>query len=360
MREHAHTGGPGAPGKIVLWLLVLLPVTTWLPLATTSVQAAMWQSPLLVYSLGMLLLLAAWIGQDDRTLGGLVAWHVLALTWTLTPAAFETTELLALSALAVCAVRRLPASLLASGRRVLVGMGLFQAAYVLLQRGGVDLFWQAGMVRGSFAGAGTLSSSNLVGFYLAVVTPLAPPLLVPVFLAGLVASKCLTGLAAAVAGLCWVHRRWWRWLLPIGLTLCASLIAWKGTAWTSGLMERLDFWRFALERMFGWEWLIGRGPGAWMTEIPTAQVEAGLRGPELMLQAHSEWLQMLYETGVVSIGLAAACLWSWRAMFAGPYGGACVAILIGSLTLYGFRMAVTGAVIVFVLGAATVRNQRAV
>lgn len=337
----------------MLWLALLLPLSTPLLLTTLNRSAAMTLTPLLLYSVGLMLLAAAWVGASDGWLGLFVGWHALALLWSPTVEAFETVEILALSALGLAAVRRLPADRRETARWLLIGLGIFQVLYGALQLAGYDvLWWGIARVRPVDGVPGTLGNRGYYGLYLAMLAPLAPGLLLPLFAAGVLGSQSFLAVLALAGGVGWRYRADVRpvaWAAAAGAAL-AALAVWRGPAWPAGLAARLDIWGYALAHMHGWDWMIGHGPGAWSALVPAAQIAAGAAVGETFFHAHNEWVQALFEGGAVALVLLGGWLWRHRAGFAGPYGGAWVALLIGSLGHFGFRMAITGGTALVLIG----------
>lgn len=354
------TGGPGRvpdtawyPGDALLWLVLLLPLTTPLMLVAVSRKMAVTQSPLLVLFVGLLLALAAWVGRDDGWLGLFVGWPAVALLWAGTPEAFETVQFVSLGALGLLAVRRLPAARKEAARLLLIAMGLFQVGYGGVQLLGIDpLWWGLAEIQPIDGLLGTLGNRGYFGWYVAAIAPLAPLWALPVFAAGALLSKSVLAVLMLTAGLGWRFRgsRWTGEILAAGAAALAILAVWRGEAWLSGAAARVSIWGMMLAQIDGWHWLIGAGPGAWSSQIVPAQVAAGVAAPVLFYQAHNEWLQVLWEAGAVGVALLVGWIWAHRSAFCGRYGGCWVALLIGSFGHFGFRLAVTGATALVLLG----------
>lgn len=340
------------PGDVLIWLVLLLPLTTPLLLVTLSRSLSMTQAPLLVLYVGLLLALAAWIGRADGWMGLFVGWAALALLWAGTAAAIETVEFMALGAAGLLAVRALSDDRKQAAAVLLVGMGLFQVVYGLVQLVGLDPLWWGPYAIAAVDGVpGTLGNRGYFGWYVAMLTPLAPLWALPVFLAGVLLSKSVLAVLMVTAGLAWrfrSSRRTW-YALAGGAAMVGVLAAWRGDVWLAGAWARTGIWRQAAETISGWGWLIGYGPGSWSVNIPAMERAAGSTGP-VFFHAHNDVLQLLYEGGAVALVLLSGWIWTHRMAFMGRYGGCWVALLVGSLGHFGFRLAVTGATALVLLG----------
>lgn len=350
------------PGDAVIWLLVLMPLTTPLLLSSLSLKAASMQSPLFVYSVGLLLMAAAWIGKKDGWLGLFLGWEALALLWTPTVSAFETVEMTTLGALGIVAVRALPEDRRRLLPALLVGLGLFQVAYGIQQMLGYNVLWSGfHAIKPIYAPMGTLGNSNYFGLYLAIIAPLAPLWALPFFFVGVVLAKSNLAIVAMTCALGWQHRaqaRPYYWA-GFGLAGLFAIAVMRGDQWLGGTAMRADIWMRALSMMHGWSWLIGHGPGSWAGDIPNAQLAAqhaaGLAFNQVAvsLEAHNEWLEVLYELGLLGVALLLGWLWKHRKTLPAQYEGCWLAIFIGSWGTFGFRLAVTGIVLVALLALGT-------
>jgi len=345
------------PAYVLVGLLMALPLIAAVPLASPVARIAVTASPTYLYTVGILVLFAGWIGQRDGWLGLLVGWLGLSLLWTPTVGAFETAETITMSAFALLMMQALPRERHGLVVSVLVATGLFQVADGLQQFIGYDVLWHGlSPIVPIKAIFGTTGNSNYYGVYLAMIAPLAPWWAVPFFLVGILLSHSLLGVVAVSAGLLWRVRDQ-RWLcggmLVAGLLAFVLVTLWKGPDAYSGLAHRLTVWRLALSHLTDVGWLIGAGPGSWATQVPALQQQAQIYPNEVFLQGHNEWLQLLYENGLLAVTCLLGWLWAHRQAWTGPYGGACLSILICSLGMFGFRLAMTGCVALVILGLAT-------
>lgn len=87
--------------------------------------------------------------------------------------------------------------------------------------------------------------------------------------------------------------------------------------------------------------------------VPLLQIQHGVYASEVFLQGHNEWIQLLYENGLVAVGCLCGWLWAHRPAWTGPYGPALLAILVCSFGMFGFRLAMTACVGVMILALAT-------
>lgn len=357
---HERNAITWTPGAVLAGLLVLLPIMSAVPLGGMSSRMALTASPHYLYTVGILALFAGWIAAQDRWMGLLTGWVGLSLLWTPTVAGFETAETLVLSACAVMIVRHLSPTWRAHCTTGLVVMGLFQVLYGVQQWLGYDVLWHGLQpIIPIQAMIGTTGNSNYYGVYLAMIAPLAPWWAVPIFLMGIALSHSLVAVAAVCAGLLWRVRHD-QGHLGIGLALtigfAAAVLTLKGPTPLSGMAHRLEVWQLAVQSLTWKGWLIGVGPGSWAQTVPGLQVALGIYPNEVFLQGHNEWLQFLYEYGLVGVGCLAGWLWAHRRAWTGPSGPSCLAVGICSLGMFPLHLAMTGCVALVILGLATAKE----
>lgn len=350
------------PAYVLIAVLAVLPLMAAVPLASRVARIAVTASPHYVYTVGLLVLFAAWIGQRDRWLGGLVAWLGVSLLWTPTVSAFETVETIVMSALALTIVRALPEEHHGVAVSVIVATGLFQVVDGLQQYLGYDmLFHGLKQIQPIAAVFGTTGNSNYFGVLLAMIAPLAPWWSIPFFLLGIVLSHSLLAVAAVSIGLLWRVRENKK-LLAFGLSAAflgvVGIMVLKGQTPLSGFYHRLAVWQLATDNLNPLGWLIGAGPGNWAMHIPALQIQQNIYPNEVFIQGHNEWLQLVYENGLVALALLVGWLWAQRHALAGPYGGSVLAILFTSVGMFGFRLAITGCIALVILGLATADSRQ--
>lgn len=354
---------PWHPAYVLVGLLVALPLIAAVPLGSQVARIAVTASPLYLYTVGLLVLFSAWVGQTDKWLGLLSAWLGVSLLWTPTISAFETVETVVMSILALTIFRTLPEKKHALVLTVLVASGLFQVVDGVQQYLGYDVLWHGlKPIKPIAAIFGTTGNSNYFGVFLAMIAPLAPWWAVPFFLLGILLSHSLLGILAVSVALLWRVRDSKALLaLGFGVALMAGglVMLLKGNTPLSGLMHRLAVWQLALDNLTWEGWLIGAGPGSWSQHVPGLQFKNSVYANEVFIQGHNEWLQLLYENGLIAVGIVTAWVYSQRAMFTGPYGGAVLAVMLCSLGMFGFRLAMTGCVALVIFGLATANERPA-
>lgn len=345
------------PGMILIGLVGLLPLVAVVPLASSIPRIAVTASPVYLYTVGLLLAFAAWIGTQDRWLGALAAWASLALFWNPTVGAFEAAETLVMSLMALSLLRLMPEHVHPFAVKILVGVGLFEVADGIQQWFGYDVLWNGFRpIPALPAVYGTTGNSNYYGVMLAMIAPLAPWWAVPCFLFGIYLSHCLLASLAVSVALIWRARQDVMRLdlaIGIGLLLVASIFYMKGGRALSGFYHRLAVWLLAWENLSWPGVLLGVGPGSWAELIPKLQIERGVYAHEVFMQAHSEWLQLLFEHGAFAVGLVLGWLWSQRALLQGPFGPAVLSVALCAVAMFPLHLAMTGCVALVILGLST-------
>lgn len=234
----------------------------------------------------------------------------------------------------------------------LVGLGALQALWAAAQLGGFDRL----EVGERYHATGALGNPNWTGSFLAMTGALAPPLLMPLFLAGLFACGHRLGLLALLAAWSWRWRHRWRWLLPLGaLAAGLALLFWTLDPDALGSPDsvrlRLAAWGYGLTLWLHNGVLVGIGPNGWATYVPSYQFALGQPGG-LFLHAHNELLQVLVETGLIGATLAGAWAWSARGLLWTSWGPAGLALAVLSLGMFPLRVPVLGLAAALIIGQA--------
>ncbi len=337
-------------GTPLLVLLAAIPILSWVAvIMQDNGYLATTLFPILLFMLAMMGVGAWWIFQQDRWLGALMLWWCLSLLWTRTPHAFETTMLTVLGATALVLVTKLTAEQRLLAMRLVVIGGVAVALSALVQATGFDPVWWT-----EYGVVGTFGNTAYVAALMAIVLPFAPVWAVPILLGALIVTKASLAMLAAMLGLAWRFRRWmWLWGL-LAVPAMGLMIALRGTGeFLRSQAFRFDIWQMAWAQMTWRTWLIGHGPGAWFDQIPKMQDALKVHPGYYFTYAHNEWLQLMWEGGAaVAVVCVLGWLWSHRAMFASPYGGSVVAILVLSGGWFIFHLSNVVPTILIVLAAA--------
>ncbi len=214
------------------------------------------------------------------------------------------------------------------------------------------------------------SHYSLLAAYLTMATPLLWIRFgwwtLPVVPVVILALKHRGSMFALSLGALFLVPKGYRWrvgLLGGGLSILVVLIrgsfksnwGWSLSSWTG---ERIAVWTVTLAKSLQQPWL-GWSPGAFFLWQPTfvdARTKVGLT----FLQAHNEYLQLLFEVGFV--GLSAVLVWViWTAIRlsrAEPWTrglrgtvAAVVAVAINAAFSFPFRIGVTGTIGIIALAA---------
>lgn len=334
-------------------LAIVLPWTTWLRLSAPSAEAALLATPLLLFTLAALGLVALELVPSDPWLAAFLGWAAILVLRDGTGYALETAQWITFGALLLAGVRRLPATSRPWVRWGLLASAGAQALYVGLQTARFDpLFAGWGWTVQPWPG-GTLGNPTWVGAWLALAVPLAPWPLAIALLFGVVLTQSAVALIAAAVGLVLAHRRR---LIGLGLVLTASLalllMLREPPVRLSGI-TRLEIAQLGLREWWRTAPLLGVGPGTWWTRIPAAQYRERVYPYEAFVWAHSDLLQLLYEFGAVALVLLGGWLWWHRAMWGTPYAGALGALAVESVAFFPFHLATIAALAIVIVGLAT-------
>lgn len=305
---------------------------------------------------------AVWIGQRDRWLG--VALGLIAVTVFIWGGQLDITHsvVFLIAAIALIAMREAPAAWHPRIKALLAASGVFQVAYILQQWAGYDLLWGP-LVGGQFKDViqplGTLGTVDGAAAYIAITAPLMPLWALPFAAAAVLKGDSLGALAAFAVGLLVRHRA--RWFVWTGASLAAAALLgwryWEGLPTT--VLARLWIWKFALADWLKTDPILGVGLGGWPNRIPFQQVQAKfLPSGEVFLEAHNEYLQWVYETGVIGGLVAGAWGWAHRGMLRHPvWGGAIAAAAVSSATFFPLHITALGLLVVILIGLATSQKE---
>jgi hypothetical protein len=282
-----------------------------------------------------------------------------------------------MGALVLHAARHIPARRRPLALAILSAMGAFQAAYVLQQYLGADLFWCPSVVG---CGAplrtgiterpllmGTIGTVDSASAYIAIAAPIMPWWTLPLTVATVLMSHSIGAMIALAVGLLVrYHRSWWltaalaasmlgaatwafaaiqSWHVPS--TVTARLVIWKLAAW--------DLWR--PDALYQWQAANPiTGNGEWWPRVVQLQAKYKVWPTgEAFQQAHNEYVQWVYVHGVLGL----ACLGGWlvahrRMFFAGSgVGASLVAAAIVCGSFFVFQVVSVALFMIVLVGLAT-------
>ena len=327
--------------ELALWAAVALTLLPWSPFTRVANPGYVTpfifvQTPLYLFTVAGMLVLGAWVCSRIRWLGvGALYVTVLAV---LAPSdlALATAHWVTLGAAGIA----LLSCLSPAGRRwivwALVVSTLAQIGYALLQYGHRDLLLFGLTPVAMIVPVGTLGNPKYLGAMIAMVAPLGPPWLLPFFILGIALSQSVLAAVALAAGLLVRYglRRWWVWA---NAAFILAVAIWVHGPSTDSLWARLITWQLALNAWAWhglWAWLFGSGFGTWFLDIPRLQVAIWTNPAEVFFSAHNEPLQLLYEGGLMGVGILVAWIVasgrSWARSPAFP-GLVALAVLCGGL-----------------------------
>lgn len=361
-----------------LWLIplggfLMAPLVTWLPMLALRFPGSAKQAGEIT-SLGLPLyepakgidiwhqqafwfvvfaLVALLVGQRDRWLGCAV--FTLGCGMLLWAGTFDVTHRIVFlgGALALWAMRQMPPEWSPMARAVIAASGVFQTAYVLQQYLGYDLLWGplvGGQLKPQLQALGTLGTVDAASAYIAVTAPLMPWWALPVAIGVVLKSHSIGAIVALLVGLLVRYHRNWK--------LTAAIVAAILWVWyryympphvPSTVSGRLAIWKLGVADWWATNPLFG--PAPWAQRIPMVQMQQNVRpNGEIWLEAHNEYLQWLYETGLVGVSILGLWLWEHRTMFRDAAVGAslcALAVVSGSFfTFHVVSVALLGLILV--------------
>lgn len=352
-----------------LWLLplagaLLAPLITWLPMLAIQYPwlglpryepargIDIWHAQ--AFWLVVFALVAVLVGCQDRWLG--VGVSLLGAGIFLWGGTFDTTHRVGFmaGALVLWAIRQAPREWHPMVTTLLSASGIFQAFYMLQQYLGYDLLWGplvGGQLKPQLQPLGTLGTVDAASAYVAATAPLMPLWALPFAIGVVYAGHSIGAIVALTVGLL---LRWHFYLAdryhgesrrPIiyPLIVAAALL----TLWwfrfaphevPQVVQGRLGIWWFGIK---DW-WANGPivGLSNWGPRIPHLQQQAKyLPTNEVFMEAHNEYLQWIYEHGLLGGAVLMGWLLAHRRMFWGStVSAALVALAINSGSFFTFHV----------------------
>lgn len=317
-----------------------LPLLTWLPVGpVTSLHTlSFYQTPLWGITILALAVVALWCAPDPW----LAAFGVFACLRASDLVSLGAASALVLGLVLAGAFAQVPLTWLRAG---LVTLGLVEVALLALQGLGVWVPLGEWTVQTQIP-HGTFGNPKYLGLVLAMIVPLAPLWTLPALGLGLILSKSGAAvIAAAVALMVRFRGRWW---VYVAASVVGLGVVWARGWSLDGIATRWTAWKLAAFDLNG-TWLFGHGLGSWATRFAEAQ-HYYLGGDVVFFVGHNEYLQLVYETGLVGLVFLAGWLWSQRARFlAEP---SLLALAIVCLWFSPWHLASTAVVALAVVGGA--------
>src|SRR3990172_8418462 len=282
--------------------------------------------------------------------------------------------------LALVALRQTPRVWHGRLRLILAVSGMVQVAYMLQQAVlHYDLLWGpvvGGVLVAKVQPLRTLGPVDAASAYVAITAPLMPLWALPFGVWAIWEGRSLTAIAAFGVGLLA------RWLMQEdrprvrAVGLAAALLTLGGAVIAVGLWKhavsptipgwgtvtgRLTIWAFALSDWWTQGLFHGFGLSSWSLRIPMLQQQAGvLPNGELWAQAHSEPIQVAYETGVLGMAVLGAWLRDhWRAWQSPAWGPALGALAVSTLGFFTFHVVSTALLGLVLFGLASAQTAEA-
>jgi hypothetical protein len=206
---------------------------------------------------------------------------------------------------------------------------------------------------------GTLGNSMYAGAFVAIAGSMAPVWALPFIFLGVLLSKSATaGLAFSLA-LCIRWRKHWRYIVPIAISsLMVVMVERTWVTWTwvhRAAIWVAAFWEWVAWPGALWKWtwniLMGAGPGGWIRAWPRVGQEQHY---EIFAQAHSEYVQLIFEGGLVALCLLLGWVWHHRRrMASSEWLPAAVAVAVIAVGFFPFQVSGTAVLGLMVLGMVT-------
>lgn len=340
------------PGGIALAICILIPWLAWWPVSTVAPKHIFVQAPMFLVVIAILATLSAWVYKYDEWAGLLCGWQAVHVLWRPTARTWDVAEVTVLGLITIVLLRSLLKDYRKQLTYILILSGVLQGLLGIAQVFGYDLTPRDGIVAMSPVFAmGSFGNSNYFGVYQAALACIAPLWLVPFFIVTVLLSKSLIACAALVVGL-WVHYR--HISIPlIGIAAATAVVLQRGPAWSIGIQHRWDVWQMTLSQMDAFHLIFGYGPGSWAFEVPKMQLALGVWAHSIFIEAHNEYFQLTFESGLVALGLVVGWLAYHLPKLNTTYAGAFAALLVGCFGMFTLHIATTGSLALMIVALAT-------
>lgn len=329
---------------VIAMLALALPFVTWVRYGE---QLTVWDSGFIgpplwgLTILGILLVAIALVWPWNRLIGGFCCYAAVTALWSkpyaISVAIWITLGGVLASQLSFVGTRTL--------RSVLVTLGLIQVAILVYQ------FFDGRLRLGEWDlpyPHGTYGNPRYLAMVLAIIAPMAPLVLIPVFAIGLFVTKSYIAIFAAAIALGVRYRT--RWPVTVPAALGALAVAY----WLRGPSTDTFGSRLFIERATLLDWwqgglgvhAVGYGLGAWLQRVYTTDFHG-----ELYLAPYNDYLQVLHEMGLVGVGFLVAFFVVHRRWFRDEPALISVAVL--AVVWFPFHLAAVAVVALAVLGKAS-------
>jgi len=316
---------------------------------------------LLFLTLGFFLL-AVSLTHYDPWAGAFATYAVLR--WWAQPLPYGIEEMIGVvfGVSVIVAAQHTPARFAPALKGVAVVAALIQVQMMVWQHFRYEPLWMWLDKHEWIRAHGTLGNPMYAGAFIAIGGALAPVWALPFVFLGVLLSKSATaGLAFALA-LCVRYRRHWRYVVPLAIAGLAwvmfarTWVTWtwvhRAAIWTAAFYE-WTYWPGAL-----WKWLVnilfGAGPGGWIRGWPRVGQE---KHYEIFAQAHSEYVQMIFEGGLVAFAIFLGWLWYHRhTIMRSEWLPSALALAVIAVGFFPFQIAGTAVLSLTALGMVTRRE----
>lgn len=349
---------------LVIFLALVAPVLTKIPLATTSELLAYYTTPMLIWEVTVLCLIGGWVNKTDKWASYLVWWAALGVMWSPTEYQVFSTQQLVFGVFMMAICQTVNPNQKQMAIKAFCVVAVIEVALVVVQSTGITLRWD-GFVTDLQRPTGTLGNRSYMAAYFTMLMAVAPPLVFGFLLVGIILTKSVLGLF--VSGVM-VWMRWprWRWYaVGVGVLLIGTS-AWLHPNLQISFIDRTKIWWLVLSHSVtvvdsqttfinatSWQqWLFGHGAGSWLKEAPVLQQAFKTSLYEgWWTQAHNEPIQLMREHGLLAFGLLGGWIWSWRKRFnTKPIFWSAV---LNSMMMFPFHTVPTGVLGACLIGFAT-------
>lgn len=325
----------GRASVLILFGALALPYFTVLRWDFANLNEAVRSIPLYIYTILGLATISSFVLGRDRILGWFSLYLCAYVIFVRNPYSLSVALWIVIGLLMLTLLKELPEDLILMAEYLLIVSACFQVVLAIVQSIGYDPFY-FGFKKAPFIFIhGTTGHHNFLGAFLAMIIPSAPLLVLPFLLVGLILSKSALSFVAAWVGLLIRYRKnSYFWMLSL-VYLALMIYLFGDKSWDS-YYTRKDAWLLALGDMdVSWRFMLfGKGLGAWFVNIPS--IQANLDYKEPMAQAHSEYIQFIYELGFVGIMFLTWWLWENKRMFK---NGSVCAIAVSAVGIFNFHLA---------------------
>lgn len=341
-------------GVLTMLLILSLPFLAW-PRWDPDVNVSVREVPIFIFISFFISMIGLWVTlNESKPLGLFVIYTAISAMFCHVFVSLAVSMWIAVVVIFYMFLRRLTDDMFLLAKHGLMIVICFQLVFIGLQLVYYDPLYFGWTKRPEIFVHGTFGHHNFLGAFLAMTGAIAPVWFIPFVFVGLwFANSLLSFIALFIALAVRFRVIVNKYALFFVSVLSAGFLLWFFRLKSrDSFYTRIDAWSTAMSLMDWKTTFFGHGIGQWYVKVPRAQSAQGIT--EVFYQAHNEYLQLFFETGLVGVALLVWWVHENRVMF---QNSAVVAIAVSCLGIYLFHLAPLSLTAVLLIAMATRKDE---